>query len=84
MTPTMKAPGTKRLKLEDYEVLSRCAFNLNLRRYSKAPSTNVEHCTQVCIASLSLLPGPTYRGVVPTVCASVRMHTLAASSSSLA
>jgi hypothetical protein len=35
MQPTLKARGTKRLKLKDYEVLSRCAFNLNLHRYLK-------------------------------------------------
>ena len=34
--PTLKAPGTKRLKLEYYEMLSRFAFEFNLRR-----------CTQV-------------------------------------
>jgi len=31
---TLKAPGTKRLKLKYDEVLSSVAFNLNLRRYS--------------------------------------------------
>jgi hypothetical protein len=31
---TVKAPGTKRLKLECDEPLSNVAFNVNLRRYS--------------------------------------------------
>ena len=32
--PTLKAPGTKRLKQEQDEPLSSSAFNFNLRRYS--------------------------------------------------
>jgi len=32
--PTLKAPGTKRLKLEYYKLLSSFAFKFNLRRYS--------------------------------------------------
>ena len=32
--PTLKAPGTKRLKLKCDEPLSNVAFNFNLRRYS--------------------------------------------------
>jgi hypothetical protein len=32
--PTLKAPGSKRLKLEYDKLLSGFAFNLNLRRYS--------------------------------------------------
>jgi hypothetical protein len=34
--PTLKAPGTKLLELQYDELLSSCAFNLNLRRYGKA------------------------------------------------
>ena len=34
--PTLKAPGTKRLKV-NYDVsLSKCAFKFNLRRYNVA------------------------------------------------
>jgi hypothetical protein len=33
--PTLKAPGTKRLKLKHDEVLSKCAFKINLRRYTQ-------------------------------------------------
>jgi hypothetical protein len=33
--PTLKASGTKRLKLKCEELLSDTAFNFNLRRYSK-------------------------------------------------
>ena len=32
--PTLKAPGTKRLKLKCDEPLSNFAFNFNLRRYN--------------------------------------------------
>ena len=35
MNPTLKAPGTKRLKLNYDEPLSNFALNFNLRRYSK-------------------------------------------------
>jgi len=35
MKPTLKAPGTKRLKLEHDKLLSNFAFNFNLRRYTK-------------------------------------------------
>jgi hypothetical protein len=34
--PTLKAPGTKRLKLQYDEPLSNFAFNFNLRRYTPA------------------------------------------------
>ena len=34
--PTLKAPGTKRLKLKCDEPLSKIAFNFDLRRYIKA------------------------------------------------
>ena len=33
--PTLKAPGTKRLKLKDDELLSSFAFKFNLRRYDE-------------------------------------------------
>ena len=34
--PTLKAPGTKRLKLQHDELLSNFAFKINLRRYNVA------------------------------------------------
>jgi len=34
--PTLKTPGTKRLRLKCGKLLSSFAFNFNLRRYSKA------------------------------------------------
>jgi len=42
--PMLKPPGTNRLKLNSDELLSKCAFDFNLRRYCKggkaaAPST---------------------------------------------
>ena len=33
--PTLKAPGSKRLKLEHEKLLSNFAFNFNLRRYTE-------------------------------------------------
>jgi hypothetical protein len=33
--PTLKEPGTVRLKLKYEELLSNCGFKFNLRRYSK-------------------------------------------------
>ena len=35
ITPTLKAPGTKRLKLKHDESLSNFAFKFNLRRYAE-------------------------------------------------
>ena len=35
--PTLKAPGTKRLKLRDDDPLSCFGFNFILRRYTKVP-----------------------------------------------
>ena len=34
MKSMLKAPGTKRLKLKKYELLSNFGFNCNLRRYT--------------------------------------------------
>ena len=36
--PTLKAPGTKRLRLKCDKLLSHFAFNFNLRRYTKVTS----------------------------------------------
>ena len=36
MKPTLKAPGTKPLKLKFDKLLSSCAFRINLRRYNEA------------------------------------------------
>ena len=38
LSPTLKAPGTKRLKLIYDELLSSFAFKFNLRRYTTATS----------------------------------------------
>jgi hypothetical protein len=44
--PTLKAPGTKRLKLDYDAPLSSVAFKFNLRRYTKGwPKTCIVHCT---------------------------------------
>jgi hypothetical protein len=38
MKPTLRPPGSKRLKPESHELPSNFAFKFNLRRYSKAVS----------------------------------------------
>jgi hypothetical protein len=34
--PKLKAPGSKRLKLKNYDLLSNIAFKCKLRRYTKS------------------------------------------------
>jgi len=43
--PTMKAPGTKRLKLEYDETLSDFAFKFKLCRYMKVSQAKMEQLT---------------------------------------
>jgi len=40
--PTLKAPGTERLKLKYEEVLSNVGFKINLRRYSMEPEESAD------------------------------------------
>ena len=40
--PKLKAPGTKRLKLQCDEALSNFSFTFNLHRYSKARAMKAE------------------------------------------
>ena len=40
INPTFKAPGTKRLKQKNDELLSSFAFKINLRRYTMGPETD--------------------------------------------
>jgi len=42
--PTLKAPGTKRLKLKYDELLSHLAFKFNLRRYTWVTTTQPPSC----------------------------------------
>jgi len=39
ITPALKPPGTKRLKLKYEKVLSKFAFNFNLRHHTPAGQT---------------------------------------------
>jgi hypothetical protein len=41
MKPTLKVPGTKRLKLKYDEPLSKFAFTFNLRRYIAASAFSI-------------------------------------------
>ena len=45
--PTVKAPGTKRLKLECHKLLSTFAFKFNLRRYTEAAKIVSEKAAEV-------------------------------------
>jgi len=44
--PTLKAPGTKRLKLKYDELLSNFAFDFNLRRYNEAITSLPDYTVQ--------------------------------------
>jgi hypothetical protein len=44
--PTLKAPGTKRLKVKDDEPLPSSAFKVNLRRYSSEEEAEAEKNSQ--------------------------------------
>jgi hypothetical protein len=46
--PTLKAPGSKRLKLKHDEPLSNFAFKISLRRYTKVGETG-ERGSEVCV-----------------------------------
>ena len=48
--PTLKAPRTKRLKLNYNELLSNVAFNVNLRRYILAAEVAVRDMRTVAAA----------------------------------
>jgi hypothetical protein len=39
--PMLKPPGTKRWKLKYGKLLSKIAFNFNLRRYTEGPSVEI-------------------------------------------
>jgi hypothetical protein len=53
--PTLKAPGTKRLKLRHDHLLSSFAFNSNLRRYTLDPPPKPE-VWKHALASLPFYP----------------------------
>jgi len=69
MKPTLKAPGSKRLKLEHEKLLSNVGFNFNLRRYNVVPLNSIRnhpppelleesHCAAVCeVGRCRLTPG---------------------------
>jgi len=41
--PTLKAPGSKRLKIKRDKLVSRFAFNFNMRRYTEALERTARH-----------------------------------------
>jgi hypothetical protein len=50
MEPTLKAPGSKRLKLERKKMLSNFVFDSNLRRYNQV--YNASSLRTECLAQL--------------------------------
>ena len=54
--PTLKPPGTKRLKLKYDELLSSFAFNFNLRRYTTVPGTATRTANGVTCIGYTDLP----------------------------
>jgi hypothetical protein len=62
METTLKAPGSKRLTLKDYELVSIVAFNFNLRRYTSASPLEprlTSLLARLWGAAASVLPFPT-------------------------
>jgi len=45
MKSTLKAPGSERLKLKCDDLLSKFAFNFNLRRYTKVAHVRAAHAS---------------------------------------
>jgi len=62
MTPTLKAPGSKRSKLKDDKLLSNFALNFNLRRYTMAMCQDTDYAVRICmcnqLAAISRAVGP--------------------------
>jgi hypothetical protein len=54
MKPTLRAPGTKRLKLKHCVPLSNFAFKLKLRRYTEAAEAVAAGLAEVGRCSLTL------------------------------
>jgi hypothetical protein len=63
MKPTLKAPGTKRLKLKCDMLLSTSAFKFNLRRYALGVDVNciVKSLVFRCDAEFVVVVGTTTR-----------------------
>jgi hypothetical protein len=55
--PTLKAPGIKQLKLYYDELLSKFAFNSNLRRYTVVVVSHDQHFLKVTDATLMEVTG---------------------------
>jgi len=61
MKPTLKAPGSKHLKLNYDEPLSNFAFNFNLRRYKLEPAGGVAPLPDAALALLLQSTGVAHR-----------------------
>jgi len=64
--PTLRAPGTKRLKLQYYEMLSRFPFKFNLRRYNKERAAKKAKAKQETVKGVET-PGVASDDLVETV-----------------
>jgi hypothetical protein len=53
--PTLKSPGTKRMKVKYYKPLSNVAFKFNMRRYTTDPAHVVCGDVQAGSCQISLL-----------------------------
>jgi hypothetical protein len=62
MKPTLKAHGTKRLKLNFDSLLSNFAFEFNLRRYTPASPSCSSSAEPTALTSLPMRPTGTMRG----------------------
>jgi hypothetical protein len=69
--PTLKAPGTERLKLECDELLSKCAFNFNLRRYNQG-TARLASCGDDGVTARPRTP----KGLTPVHFSAQRKHIL--------
>jgi hypothetical protein len=67
INPTLKAPGTKRLKLKCHKLLSRFAFKFNLRRFKKGRAARLSGDHKRATTELSSLrqAGSTYTRFIP-------------------
>jgi len=65
--PTLKAPGTKRLKPKYDEPLSKFAFKFNLRRYNEVHNVTI-HTTRSAVRCIDKTAGHSWSSTPPIFC----------------